>query len=116
MLRKNARPGGAVVYAADAPSNVPQRGWRSSLHMPRSASRIVLAIADLRIERLQSISETDARAEGFDPRGEVADPVQWFRRLWNSLHPRGDLAWDADPWVWVVLFTCVSVTGSGKHE
>jgi hypothetical protein len=117
MVRKNAPPGGAVVYAADASSARFAAGrWRSSLHMPRSASRILLAITDVRIERLQSISDADARAEGFDPRSEAAEPVEWFRRLWAALHPRGNLAWDADPWVWVIVFTRFRVAGGGKHE
>jgi hypothetical protein len=117
FARPSDKPGGAVVYGADDISaELPRHGWRSSLHMPRSASRILLSITDVRTERLQSISETDAQAEGFDPAGEVADPIQWFHRLWDALHPRGDLAWRADPWVWVIVFEIVRPVGGRNHE
>jgi hypothetical protein len=115
--RKSARPAGPVVYAADESSaHLPLGAWRSSLHMPRRLSRIQLLITDVRMQRLQSISETDAPAEGFDPDGEMADPLQWFHRLWDALHPRGDLAWCCNPWVWVIVFERLRVVGGGNHE
>lgn len=76
--------------------------WRSPIHMPRSASRITLTVTDVMVQRLQEISERDARDEGVDhtwPRiGRDA-----FCDLWNSLH--GPDAWDANPWVAALTFT-----------
>ena len=79
-----------------------------SIHMPRWASRITLRITDIRGERLQDISEDDARAEGvFEP----SEPVETygpragrvaFKMLWN--HINGPGAWDENPWVWVISF------------
>lgn len=80
--------------------------WRPSIHMPRWASRITLEITDVRVERLQAISEADAIAEGcsIDPsaEGEWRTNRDQYEQLWNSLH--GDHAWAANPWVWVVAF------------
>lgn len=80
------------------------------IHMPRWASRITLEITGVRIERLQSISEADAAAEGVefggitDPAtGEIdRDAAEAYEQLWESLHGRG--SWDANPWVWVIEF------------
>lgn len=84
--------------------------WRPSIHMPRWASRILLEITHVRVERLQDITRSDIRAEGLQCPPELAsDDVSpnyrdWypaaFRDLWNSTG--GD--WDANPWVWVVEF------------
>jgi hypothetical protein len=86
--------------------------WRPSIHMPRWASRITLRITDIRVERLQDISEDDALAEGaprllWDGEGAFYDSPTGqhrvgFAGLWN--HINGPGAWDANPWVWVVAF------------
>jgi len=84
--------------------------WRPSIHMPRWASRILLEITDVRVERLQDISRADIRAEGLQCPPELASddvspnyrdwyPAAW-KELWNSTG--GD--WAANPWVWVVEF------------
>jgi len=86
------------------------RTWRPSIHMPRSACRLVLEITAVRVERLQDISETDALAEGIEewalgalsPEGRQADPTEQFRWLWGSINGPG--SWYANPWVWVVKF------------
>ena len=77
--------------------------------MPRWASRLTLTVTDVRVQRLQDISEEDARAEGiFTPEigyvnlGKKA-PVIQYAMLWNSLH--GPDAWDANPWVSAITFT-----------
>jgi hypothetical protein len=70
-------------------------GWRPSIFMPRWASRITLRITDVRVERLQDISDDDARAEGVENRGAYA-------QLWEDIKGKG--SWDADPTVWVVGF------------
>lgn len=81
-------------------------GWRPSIHMPRWASRITLEITDVHVERLQDISEADARSEGVTPLAGPDDlPGVWtgaFERLWDSINGTG--AWLANPWVWVVSF------------
>lgn len=79
--------------------------WRPSIHMPRTASRITREITDVRVERLQQISEDDARAEGVGEgpqEGMVTGPVVAFADLWGSIH--GPDAWLKNPWVWVVEF------------
>lgn len=96
---------------------------RPSIHMPRWASRIQLEITDVRVERLQEISEADAWAEGctrgstdhvggFFP-AEQPDPTgigmrgwdcarDWYADLWDEINGPG--AWDANPWVWALTF------------
>lgn len=84
--------------------------WKPSIHMRRDYSRILLEITDIRVERLQEISEQDAIAEGIEISpvwkgpGDVypSDPVKDFCTLWESIH--GPESWDANPWVWVVSF------------
>lgn len=90
--------------------------WRPSIHMPRWASRITLEITDVRVERLNAISEEDARAEGIidggclnygepEPCGcanPEPDATDAFAYLWQSIY--GQESWDANPWVWVVSF------------
>lgn len=88
--------------------------WTPSLHMPRWASRILLEITDVRVERLNSISQEDAQAEGLeltgwrptysdpDSGGEVITPYDNFAELWSSIY--GDESWQANPWVWVIEF------------
>ena len=83
--------------------------WRPSIHMPRWASRITLRITDVRVERLQDISEDDARAEGCEPVGWIDETDvgmssyrEGFTRLWNTINGVG--AWEANPWVWVIEF------------
>ncbi|HCM6591375.1 TPA: morphogenetic protein [Klebsiella quasipneumoniae] len=87
---------------------------RPSIHMPRWASRILLEITDVRVERLNSISQEDAQAEGLeltgwrptysdpDSGGEVMTPYDNFAELWSSIY--GDESWQANPWVWVIEF------------
>ncbi len=86
---------------------------RPSMFMPRWASRITLEVTGVRVERLQDISEADARAEGAPGYQEGIDAPpsapseEWiyrasFRRLWESINGPG--SWDLNPWVWVVEF------------
>lgn len=92
------------------------RRWRPSIHMPRWSSRILLEITGVRVERLQAITEADARAEGITDGGctncgnpepcGCADPApsarDAFCHLWGKINGAG--SWDANPWVWVVAF------------
>lgn len=78
--------------------------WKSPIHMPRWASRLTLTVTDVRVQRLQEISEADAQAEGAKPfTGAEQSYVTDFRRIWNSIH--GPDAWDANPWVAAISFT-----------
>jgi len=88
--------------------------WTPSIFMPRWASRITLEVVDVRVERVQEISDCDAQAEGVDLDPEYLDRdipyfVPCFQRLWDSINgkPRKDgvdISWSANPWVWVVEF------------
>lgn len=76
--------------------------WRPSIHMPRWASRILLEITDVRVERLNAITESDASAEGITDTGFGDLLVDGYRYLWKSIY--GDDSWQANPWVWVLEF------------
>jgi hypothetical protein len=104
-----APDGGAVVYAAD-PGNARLKGraWRQSRYMPRVVSRITLEIIEISRERLNEITPADARAEGFDPAADFADPVVWFRALWDQINAEREFGWVENPWVWVVSFKVVA--------
>ncbi|EIX9726618.1 hypothetical protein [Klebsiella pneumoniae] len=115
--------GGLLTYRADhdwiddmRKETVCTAKWVPSIHMPRWASRILLEITDVRVERLNAISEEDARAEGIidggclncgepepcgcaNPEPDAADA---FAYLWQSIY--GQESWNANPWVWVIEF------------
>lgn len=80
--------------------------WRPSIHMPRWASRITLEITGVRVERLASISNESARAEGYPAEraadGGDSDPWLWFRDLWDGIYP--NQSFKVNPWVWVIEF------------
>ncbi|HBR3239146.1 TPA: hypothetical protein R7G80_005241 [Klebsiella pneumoniae] len=76
--------------------------WRPSIHMPRWASRILLEITDVRVERLRSMSQDDARAEGVIAASGPMEAGLAFRELWDSIY--GEESWKANPWVWVISF------------
>ena len=95
--------------------------WRPSIFMPRSASRILLEIVSIRVDRVQNISPSDAIAEGIDrtvtgdgwrrysdSETEAAGlpPCQYPRHSYRSLweHINGEMSWDENPWVWVIEF------------
>jgi len=86
----------------------PERGtkWKPSIHMPRRASRITLEITGIRVERLQEITEEDARCEGVEPMhlDDLGQTWKTFKRgfqsIWDSIYGN----WDANPYVWVVQF------------
>lgn len=91
--------------------------WKPSIHMPRAASRITLEITGVRVERLQSISESDCIAEGIESEPGTAhwknyetgpgwryweSPKQSYRTLWESINGPG--SWDTNPWAWCIEF------------
>ncbi|MFS2103612.1 hypothetical protein [Ralstonia sp. Ralssp135] len=124
--------GGSMMrdYALDRPNEFPwfpnrshnvdgSMRWAPAIHVPRWASRILLEITDVRIERLNDCSSEDAIAEGISPykhgwerrhpdpndtshSGATADPQLAYKGLWESINGTG--SWDANPWVWVVEF------------
>ncbi|HHB8181238.1 TPA: hypothetical protein ACN7O5_005283 [Klebsiella pneumoniae] len=127
--------GGLLTYRADhdwiddmRKETVCTAKWVPSIHMPRWASRILLEITDVRVERLNAISPEDAESEGLEctnftgfgdepglpsyPEPDVYfDPLkkQWkeyppeaFAGLWESIYGEG--SWQANPWVWVIEF------------
>jgi len=103
-----ARGGVRGIYSPESGVHVPFR-WRPSIHMPRTASRILLEITDVRVERLNTISFADAQAEGWqsmiNARPNDYDPISWYKRLWAEIN--GDGSWNANRWVWVVEFRMV---------
>jgi hypothetical protein len=99
--------------------------WRPSIHMPRWASRILLEVVSVRVERLQEISQEDAIAEGIERVGGAASCSPWrnyligkpgemslhcsapsrsFQTLWDSINASRGFGWDVNPWVWVIEF------------
>ena len=100
---------------------------RHSIHMPRWASRIALHVEDVRVERLQDISEEDAMAEGvkitisgdftlttrfmnYTKKGDHASSaIASFSTLWDSLNAARGLGWDANPWVFAYKFSVKEV-------
>lgn len=94
--------------------------WRPSIHMPRWASRITLEITDVRVERVQEITEKDSALEGtlecdglFDEAeycrltkemgDAMGDLTPAFRQLWDSINGKTH-PWESNPWVWVISF------------
>lgn len=96
-----------AYYRADMVDPERQR-WRPSIFMPRWASRLTLAVTDVRVQRLQDISEDDARAEGVEPYtptcpDDDTPAADAFMDLWDSLN--ADRApWDSNPWICAVSF------------
>ena len=110
-----------VLYRADDrfDESKEDRGfsWRPMIHMPRWACRLVLPLVSVRVERVQSITETDARAEGLrrTENGwtdgatgyDVTSARAAFQELWESIY--GEASWDANPWVWVAEWKDIEV-------
>ena len=83
--------------------------WRPSIHMPRWAARLFLRVKDVRVERLQSISEADAMAEGVEPGrflglGSIGNKTyrEGFVAKWRDIY--GGDSWGENPWVWAITF------------
>jgi len=90
----------AIEYRATSKSMGP---WTPSIHMPRWASRIAIEITDVRVQRLQDISEEDAQAEGVQWNARMLPFSVYFRDLWDSVAKPG-AEWRDNPWVWAISF------------
>jgi hypothetical protein len=121
-LRANSNDQGArwYSYAADGADVWPLTEWYKtrdtivSIHMPRWASRITLLVTDVRVQRLQDISEADAQAEGAQLgmvfEREAPTYRAGFQDLWDSLNADragGAYAWAANPWVTATTFKVI---------
>ena len=85
--------------------------WRPSIHMPKEAARIWLKVTDVRVERLQEITEEQIGREGVEveyPHVLNGEEKRYaFSTLWNSTVKKSDLdryGWNTNPWVWVIEF------------
>jgi hypothetical protein len=102
-------PTGAYIYkATDKPEpdgDTPLK-WHPSIFTPKDAARIFLRVTDVRAERLQDISEKDAKAEGVITNGavKVSSYVYWFQKLWDSINSKRGYGWNVNPYVWVYTF------------
>lgn len=96
---------GETFYRADGERDVT---WKPSIHMPRWACRLVLEITDVRVERLNSMDEDEAYAEGIERPESVLMggtlSVAKFKDLWDSIHKNDGFNWHTNPWVWVITF------------
>ncbi|WP_343463039.1 hypothetical protein [Pantoea sp.] len=109
------KPSELCEYRADYPAGAQAvEGWTPSIHMPRWASRITLEITGVRVERLNSMTERDAIAEGcIGGHNSIpgyhysATPHEHFHHVWQSIY--GADSWQANPWVWVIEFKRVEV-------
>lgn len=108
------QPGGGW---SDGQGNAIEAPWQRDRDMPRWASRILLEIISVRVDKLQAITDADAIAEGIGltqravgvpmttPVGETV-PRAMYRTLWESINGAG--SWEANPWVWVIEFRRVA--------
>jgi hypothetical protein len=91
------------IYKADHPNFhvnfASGEKWKPSIYMPKAAARIWLEITNVRVERLQEISEEDAIKEGSI---YLLNVREWFSDLWQSIN--GEKSWNENPWVWVIEF------------
>lgn len=121
-----ARPDAEVIYRADVDHNgcvellngdevFVRNAWKPSIYMPRWASRITLEITDVRVQRVQEISEVDAYLEGFcedwlegvpwQDAAELGNIRSGFKRLWESINgKKPGCSWAENPWVWALTF------------
>ncbi|AUG99723.1 hypothetical protein CWC46_07745 [Prodigiosinella confusarubida] len=110
---------GHVIYAADGSftwcdDDGYEDGrscWKPSIHMPRAASRILLEIIDVRVEKLKHAPRDGIIAEGYPAEraidGGEYDPFLWYRDVWQSIYGEG--SWASNPWCWVIEFKRIEV-------
>jgi len=112
-------------YRADYPTFEPYAhdGWKPSIFMPRTASRISLEVTDFRVERLQDILEEDAKEEGVGGKDTVVvSPIttptyrKAFSIFWNFINDKRGIGWEKNPWVWVVEFKSAIKKGANNED
>lgn len=106
-------------YKADGdlrPEGYKGMGWSPSIHMPKEAARIWLKVTDVRVERLQDITDDGAKAEGANWKNGKnvgweekmrRTAIERFAEIWDSTIKKSDrdrYGWVANPWVWVIEF------------
>lgn len=96
-----------TIYRADDMCGGEGTMWKPSIFMPRWASRLTLEISDVRVQRLQEISEQDALAEGI-PHGNCEAShrtnARRFCALWDEINAKRGFGWGKNPWVWAITF------------
>ncbi|MBR3688933.1 MAG: hypothetical protein IKL85_07660 [Lentisphaeria bacterium] len=98
------------LYKADEPQDTTgmmvEGHWHPSIHMPRDAARIFLRVTNIRAERLRSITEKDAMAEGYPILlSDIGfSATDWFRVTWDDNIADESTNWNANHWVWVYEF------------
>lgn len=103
-------------YKADGSCGSRCGKWKPSIHMPREAARIFLRVTNIRVERLQDITDDDAWKEGFERDFPFCEKTECdtcldecsarykFNKLWDNLNAKRGCGWAANPWVWVIEF------------
>lgn len=106
LAKGQVAPREDIVYRANPRDQSAPLKWKPAIFMRREYSRITLEITGVRVQRLQDITEDDARAEGCYPvvHGTVDCGTRktTYRKLWESINRAG--SWDENPWVWVIKF------------
>ena len=104
-------------YKADVLRGSENGKWKPSIFMPKEAARIWLEVTDIRVERIQDISENDAQEEGcpgkllkelipdsIEINRYSLTPSEQFIELWDKINKLRGYGWDKNPWVWVISF------------
>ena len=100
--------GDSITWREGCPESMAGGPWKPSIFMPKWACRLWLEVTDVRVERLQEITEEDAVAEGVE-RGRMGPISVWSYRAgfwtsWNAIYAKRGHSWESNPWVWVVSF------------
>lgn len=112
----DGRSAEAYVYRATTDCEDYFKGkWTPSIYMPRCASRLTLKITEVSVQRVQEISEQDAKAEGVDFVKNFPEQTESylpfraeFGQLWDSINDKRGFGWDKNPWVWCISFKRIS--------
>jgi hypothetical protein len=124
----------AYIYRASTPDwqwldddgwTTEKSHWKPSIHMPKVACRLFLKIKSIRVERLQEISEQDAKAEGAEGlncqyigaehHGQgYTSYTEGFKKIWQDIN--GRVSWLANPWVWVIEFERIEMPNNFYHQ
>lgn len=107
---------GDIIYKADEDRVTEKFRWNPSLFMPKTAARIWLEVTDVRVERLQDITEDDAKKEGVTVDGhEEIWYRENFKDLWDGLNAKRGYGWEVNPWVYAITFKREEKNGIGKE-